>query len=434
MSPKSIRIRYYLIMMGLLLGIVAVLTMTSPAQAATLDKTTPDTAPPTTVSVPADLERSWQGLYHLPAYSLIRHEPLSLTELIKVYTGQPKIVRKTKYQVYYYNPSAIYRWLNATLAPTINVAAQEPRLNIANGRAVEFQPPQVGRRLNVYQTTLSVIQTLEKGGQVAPLVIDSASPRTELSELNNLGIKELLARGQSNFAGSPRNRRHNIAVGVSKMKGVLVGPGEEFSFNKFLGPVEAYAGFKPELVIKKTGTVPELGGGLCQVSSTTFRAAMKAGFPIVQRRNHSYAVQYYAPQGTDATIYPGVIDLKFTNDSPGSILIWPYFPDDNTLIFDIYGTADDREVTLDNPVTYDRRSDGSMKAYWTRTVTKNGAVDKKTFNSVYQSPALFHKQEEFVANPTAPAPTAPADPNPGVITPTPPPQDPPATATSSNPL
>jgi vancomycin resistance protein YoaR len=80
----------------------------------------------------------------------------------------------------------------------------------------------------------------------------------------------------------------------------------------------------PELVIKKEGTVPEFGGGLCQVSSTAFRAAMNGGLPITQRRNHAYAVQYYAPQGTDATIYPGVVDLKFINDTPGDILIWAF--------------------------------------------------------------------------------------------------------------
>src|SRR6185369_10179137 len=115
----------------------------------------------------------------------------------------------------------------------------------------------------------------------------------------------------SNFKGSPKNRRHNITVGVEKMKGVIVPQGAEFSFNEHLGPVDGEHGFLPELVIKKNGTVPEFGGGLCQVSSTTFRAAMTAGLPITQRRNHAYAVQYYSPQGTDATIYPGSADLKF---------------------------------------------------------------------------------------------------------------------------
>lgn len=186
------------------------------------------------------------------------------------------------------------------------------------------------------------------------------------------------------------------------MTGVIVEPGETFSFNKYLGEVDGEHGFLPELVIKKSGTVPEFGGGLCQVSSTAFRAAMDAGLPITERRNHAYAVQYYAPQGTDATIYPGVVDLKFTNDTPGSILVWPYEKDANTLIFDFYGTKDGRQVILEKPVQYDKKTDGSMKAEWTRIVTNNGIISTSTFKSIYQPPSLFHKTEEF-AKPTSTA-------------------------------
>jgi hypothetical protein len=137
-------------------------------------------------------------------------------------------------------------------------------------------------------------------------------------------------------------------------------------------------------------------------------------------------VQYYSPQGTDATIYPGSADLKFVNDTPGSILIWPYFPDKDTLIFDFYGTNDNRNVTLKDPVVFDRQSNGAMKASWTRIVTKNGVSDTKTFNSVYLPPALFHKHEQFVPNPASPNSTTPPGPNPGTITPTPAPEAPPA--------
>src|SRR4029077_14600178 len=118
----------------------------------------------------------------------------------------------------------------------------------------------------------------------------------------------------------------------------------------------------------------EFGGGLCQVSTTTFRAAMQAGLPITARRNHAYAVKYYSPQGTDATIYPGSADLKFINDTPGAILIWPYEKDKNTLVYDFYGTKDSRQVTLQTPVVYDRKPDGSMKATWTRLVTVDGTT------------------------------------------------------------
>ncbi len=179
-----------------------------------LDKTTPDLAPPTTVTISPDLRKAWQGLYSLPAYSLVRKQPPVLKTLVGQYLGRTKTATTITYRTYYYNPEAVYRWLSTTFVQTIDVAAQEPRLTIEDGRAIEFQPPQVGRKLNVYQTTLNVIQVLEKGGDTASLAVDNASPRTELADLNNLGIKELVSRGQSSFKGSPNNRRHNIAVGI----------------------------------------------------------------------------------------------------------------------------------------------------------------------------------------------------------------------------
>jgi vancomycin resistance protein YoaR len=153
-------------------------------------------------------------------------------------------------------------------------------------------PGTEGLNINFKDSSILIAQTLETAVQNVVLDIVVTKPNKKLSEVNDLGIRELVARGESYFAGSPNNRRHNIATGVAKVSGIVVKPGEEFSFNKYLGPVEENEGFLPELVIKKTGTVPELGGGLCQVSSTLFRAAMKAGFPIVERRNHSYAVSY----------------------------------------------------------------------------------------------------------------------------------------------
>jgi vancomycin resistance protein YoaR len=211
-----------------------------------------------------------------------------------------------------------------------------------------------------------------------------------LADTNNLGIKELVAVGESDFSGSPRNRRVNIGVGASRFQGLILKPGEEFSFNKFLGDVDGEHGFLPELVIKRSGLVPEFGGGLCQVSSTAFRAAMNAGVDITERRNHSFAVRYYAPQGTDATIYPGVTDFKFTNDLPSHLLIRTKI-DGDKLYFEFYGTKDDRKITFDGPYQYDKKLDGSMKAVWTRWVEKNGQKTEEVFRSTYQPPALFQQ-------------------------------------------
>ncbi len=343
---------------------------------------------------------AWQGKQILSP-SLGLTPPVNLeTELLAMVGQSPKkMVAKT---VYNYQLAPAYKFI-LEVAKKINVDSINPVLKIENNLAVEFTPPQTGIKINVFKTALETLGALQSEKSTLEMSAYESEPQVSLSSTNNLGINELVAQGVSDFKGSPNNRRHNITVGVKRFKGLIIQRGEEFSFNKFLGEVDGENGFLPELVIKKEGTVPEFGGGLCQVSSTAFRAAMNGGLPITQRRNHAYAVQYYSPQGTDATIYPGVVDLKFINDTPGAILIWAYEKDKNTLVFDFYGSKDSRQVSLEKPVQYDRKPDGSMKATWTRTVIKDGAEKTDVFKSTYQSPALFHKTEEFAKTPTTSA-------------------------------
>ena len=222
------------------------------------------------------------------------------------------------------------------------------------------------------------------------LFTEKIQPEITTESINNMGITALLATGESNFYGSPKNRRHNITVGANKFQGVLIKPEDEFSFNNALGKVGAKQGYLPELVIKKDKTVPEYGGGLCQVSTTAFRGAVKAGFEITERESHAYPVQYYNPQGTDATIYPPHPDLRFKNNTPAYVLIQTRI-EGNRLYFDFYGFDDGREVVLKGPYIYSRKPDGSMKASWTQEVyDKDGELKfKKIFYSNYRSPALY---------------------------------------------
>ena len=346
-----------------------------------------------TFNVSADTLASWQTpqtKLNLNSGSTNFWEPL-LNILGRGLTAQNSTASNS------YNLGSIYNYIQ-NLSSQIDVSAQEPVLVIQNNRVTQFTLPQAGTQVSVFQSSLAAFQALETGKNSSELVANQIPPQTSLSQTNSLGINQLIGEGVSNFAGSPNNRRHNIAAGIEKFKGLLIAPGATFSFDNNLGPVTADAGFLPELVIDNGTTLPELGGGLCQVSTTTFRAAMAAGLPITDRRNHAYPVSYYSPQGTDATIYPGSADLKFINNTPGTILIWPYEKDKNTLVFDFYGTDDGRKVTLEKPVVYDRKTDGSMKAIWTRLITSTGGqTATSTFYSNYQSPALFHKTETFVS-------------------------------------
>ena len=225
-------------------------------------------------------------------------------------------------------------------------------------------------------------------------------------DLTKQGINEIIAIGESNFTGSSRERRQNILAAVRKFNGQIIPKGKVFSFNETLESVEEKDGFVRELVIKGDKTEKELGGGVCQVSTTAFRAAFNGGLPIRARRNHSYAVPYYKPYGLDAAIYLGALDMRFKNDTPGDILIQAYTEGDD-VFFVFYGTDDDREIRLQGPFISEHKKapdpkvfltedlpDGEMeeiaeahdgfKTKWLRTVTKANQVNKQEFVSVYR--------------------------------------------------
>ncbi|MBI2062702.1 MAG: VanW family protein [Candidatus Yanofskybacteria bacterium] len=284
------------------------------------------------------------------------------------------------------------------ISQEINIQPQNAKLVINDDGVTEFEPPQSGRMLDIPATANKITTALAHGNNKnsnseeilsIELVIDEKQPDVTLDKLNNLGINTLLARGESNFAGSPKSRVHNITVGSKKFTGIVVKSGEEFSFNKLLGSVDASSGYLPELVIKKGALIPEYGGGLCQVSTTLFRAATLAGLSILERHPHSLPVRYYNPQGFDATIYPGVSDLRFKNDTPGYILIQAEVVGDQ-MNFEIYGTNDGRKTTIDGPNQYDIKSNGSLKTTLTRTVLyPDGSEKKDVFESSYKAPGSF---------------------------------------------
>ncbi len=136
---------------------------------------------------------------------------------------------------------------------------------------------------------------------------------------------DIIAEGTSEFAGSSRARLHNIVTAASKIHGYVIEPGETFSFLKVLGPITRKTGFQTSLVIWGDKTIWGVGGGVCQVSTTVFRAAFWAGLPIAERHPHTYRVKYYeqdgSPPGFDATVYDPWLDLKFVNDTAHPILI-----------------------------------------------------------------------------------------------------------------
>lgn len=249
--------------------------------------------------------------------------------------------------------------------------------------------PQNGRRLNIQKTAANVAANLAHAQLETSLIIDEITPLINKNSLEQLGITTLLAKGESDFKGSTSNRIHNITVGIAKFQGLLLKPGEEFSFNRNLGEVDTVQGYRAELVIKNNKIIPEYGGGLCQVSTTLFRSALNSGLPILERHPHSFPVHYYNPQGFDATIYPGVSDLRFKNDTAGYLLIQNHI-EDTKLVFEIFGSSDGRKVVLRGPKVLEQNNNGSMKTVLTRKITlADGTVKEENFWSNYKSPAAF---------------------------------------------
>lgn len=281
-----------------------------------------------------------------------------------------------------------------SISPLINHEPVDAQLAIKDGRVTTFALSQDGTKLDLENNIDILNNGILNGEKEITLKTTRTKPKITTESIDNLGITALLSQGISNFSGSSASRIHNIKIGAAKFNGVLIKPGEEFSFNTILGDIGPEQGYEPGLVIKKDKMVAEYGGGLCQVSTTTFRAAVLAGLEIIERYPHAFPVKYYNPQGFDATIYPPSPDLKFINNTSADILIQTKVVG-YELIFEFYGTEDERRVEIDGPYQYDIKEDGSMKAKFTQKVydKNSNLIINKTFYSVYKSPSLFPEEK-----------------------------------------
>ncbi len=275
----------------------------------------------------------------------------------------------------------------ANLAVITNIEPVDAKFEFGKDNKVTlFNNPTKGVRFNISKSAESIIRALREGNSSVVLPIETIEPEITLEKVNNLGIKTLLSKGVSDFTGSSKARINNIKAGSNKFNGTIIKPGEEFSFNNILGDVDEKTGYEYELVIKSGKPIPEYGGGICQVSTTIFRAAILAGLPITERRPHSFPVKYYSPQGFDATIYPGVTNLKFINDTPGHILI-QIKTEGTKLTVEFYGSSDDRQTIVNGPYQYDQKTNGALKAYFLRTISYTDKEKKQErFDSNYQAP------------------------------------------------
>ncbi|HWY79635.1 MAG TPA: VanW family protein [Candidatus Sulfotelmatobacter sp.] len=302
--------------------------------------------------------------------------------------------------------------LNKLLKPIkqqIDVQPVDPLFNFTDGKVNAFRVGTDGISLDESLLKNEIIAKLQNAALsnkketiMITMPIKKLSAVVASNEADKLGIKEEVSVGTSLFHHSADERIFNISLAASRLNGIIIKPYEVFSFDKAVGDISSLSGYKQAYVIDNGKTILGDGGGVCQVSTTLFRAALNAGLPIIERHQHAYRVGYYEQDsgpGIDAAIYTPTVDLKFKNDTGHALLIQSYV-DFNTqrLTFALYGTKDqNRQVNTSTPVVLSEtpapppiyQDDATLPAgqikqvdfaanganvYFTRTVTENNKI------------------------------------------------------------
>lgn len=291
------------------------------------------------------------------AFFIGRSSDLStrLKEQYLALTGTYKFHFKTSIR---YDDEPVGAFLDQ-LSQTYNFPAKNALFAFENNKVTTFKVQEDGLEIDSSKFTSllkDAIQNINKEKSNIVLSVQSkvVKPDITVSKINNFGIEELIGEGNSNYSHSIQSRIFNIKLAASKFHGILVQKGETFSFNKIIGDISSNTGYQPAYIIKNGRTVLGDGGGVCQVSTTMFRAALNTGLPITERNAHAYRVSYYendSQPGFDATIYTPSVDFRFVNDTQSAILIQMTNDDVNNLLsFKFYGKKDDRKVQI-SPVT-----------------------------------------------------------------------------------
>lgn len=252
----------------------------------------------------------------------------------------------------------VRRYLETVIAPEIDREKTSVVIDMDENGNITFDGTGFyGRKLDIEAATSMMEYALKNDMKYMhlPLIVEEPDVTVLSEKLKEMGIKERFSSSETTFFGSSRDRIHNISTGLSKFQGLILEPGEEFSYIENLGAVNASTGYRKELVILGKETRPEFGGGLCQCSTTTYRSALDGGLPVTARRNHSYLVSYYEPKGLDATIYIPNPDLKFVNDTPHHIVMQSFILDGKAYN-NFYGIREDRSVHMIGPYYANWRS------------------------------------------------------------------------------
>jgi vancomycin resistance protein YoaR len=248
-----------------------------------------------------------------------------------------------------------FRDLANELAAEVNESPKGEVVSTDGNKVLEFKITKEGKELDEEKFKEDLKSAIFDDRKNVSLVLKNVD---DFSDKEKYGILSLIGEGTSHFAGSTAERIHNIILAAGNISGSLVPPGAVYSMNKSVGPIDYQHGFKSAFIIKGGRTVLGEGGGVCQTSTTLFRAILNSGLPVVSRYPHAYRVGYYEqdmPVGFDAAIFQPSWDFKFKNDTNAYVLIQAHSNlSENSLTFKIYGTPDGRSVEISEPVVTDQ--------------------------------------------------------------------------------
>jgi len=226
------------------------------------------------------------------------------------------------------------------LMTDIYVAPEDAAFVINPDDTVSVRPSNTGRYLDPEDLGNHIKEVaLKRTDRTVVLNVKPMVPALTTEQANAMNIRECIGRFSTNFNPENKPRVHNIREAARAIDGVILGPGETFSFNEIVGPRSAEAGYLEAPVMVDDDLVPGIGGGICQVSSTLYNAVLLANLSIVARSNHSM-LPSYIQAGRDAAVAYDYMDFKFRNDGSSHILV-KLIVADNSITAKVYGYAPD---------------------------------------------------------------------------------------------
>lgn len=308
-------------------------------------------------------------------YAVLEDGKIFFIDQEKVYEYKLKdfsIIKLVGDRLYCYDPNYL-RYQLVKLEQKLYQPPVNARLITNNNGEPEVLPEVEGRSLDID----SLLLQLANGNicmERLELPFKKITPAITRDKLATCIPKDLWAQYTTVFTNYT-DRTENVRLAGKMLDGLIIAPGEEFSFNNAVGPRETERGFRPAKIIEGGNFVLGVGGGVCQVSSTLYNTVLLAGLTIKERHNHSISITY-VPLGRDATVAYPWKDLKFINNSPSYLLLHSNI-EGNRLTISIYGSGEPpydqiemkNKIIKNYPFRETYKTDNSIT---TRTIIRKG--------------------------------------------------------------